>query len=65
MANYANGYIGLKPGDEDTWDLNFLNNLVKNGHIDHQIFGLFMDLSEGSHTHLKIGGYDSNTLVEG
>ena len=42
-----------------------MNNLVKNGHIDHQVFGLFMDLTEGSHTHLKMGGYDSDTLVEG
>lgn len=65
FANEANGYIGLKPGSELTNNINFLNFLQRNGHIDHQIIGLFMDLSEGSHTHLKIGGYDENTLMSG
>jgi hypothetical protein len=65
MANDATGYIGLKPSDEQSQEFNFMFNLKKNGHIDHQVFALFMDLNDGFHTHLKMGGYDSNTLAEG
>ena len=41
--------------------------LYSQGDIDHNVFSIFMDIDSdgGPKTHLKIGGYDQDTLMDG
>ena len=60
----TNGFIGIQPisEKEDTNGLSFINNLVKDGLIDHKIVSIYTHMERGNHSIIKFGSWDSNAL---
>lgn len=63
----TNGFLGIQPisEEEDTQGQSFINNLVKDGIIDHKIVSVYTHMNRGNHSIIKFGSWDSNALKNG